>query len=181
MTPPPFDYGEFLRELVTHFVSYPDEVKVKTARKRNGTFFLNASCHATDISKLIGQGGSTVKALRVILEFKGRQNGHRIAFWIDEPTVGEKEPETRFTPAENWTEEDDKALAEDLIKLVGLIVNNDTFSLHWEPTAASTRFWFANDIIPLPLQYALNTIFVATSHCRGRRVTLSMAETAVRP
>ena len=72
---------EFLRYLVQQLVEYPDEA-VLTYREGDGRVFYQLSLRQSDIGRLIGKGGSTINAIRELLNAAGEKQGLKVSLEI---------------------------------------------------------------------------------------------------
>jgi len=72
---------EFLRYVVQKLVEHPDEVVI-THRQEGGktTYFL--SMRQSDIGRLIGKGGATIKAIRDLVSAAAETQGQKVAVEI---------------------------------------------------------------------------------------------------
>lgn len=74
---------EFLRYVVGKLVEHPDEVAV-SHREDQGKITYLLELNRGDIGRLIGKGGSTIKAIRDLLSVSGEQKGKKAALRISE-------------------------------------------------------------------------------------------------
>jgi len=72
---------EFLRYLVQQLVEYPDEV-VLTHRDEGGKVYYQLSLRQSDVGRLIGKGGSTINAIRELLNASGEKQGLKVSLEI---------------------------------------------------------------------------------------------------
>ena len=72
---------EFLRYLVQQLVEYPDEA-VLTHREGDGRVFYQLSLRQSDVGRLIGQGGTTINAIRELLNAAGEKQGLKVTLEI---------------------------------------------------------------------------------------------------
>jgi hypothetical protein len=72
-----------LVRLIGFLVDYPDEVQVWESRERRGIRF-EIRVAPEDLGKVIGRQGRTARALRILLEVRGEQDGHHYALEIRE-------------------------------------------------------------------------------------------------
>jgi hypothetical protein len=72
---------EFLRYVLQKLVEHPDEVVI-THRQEEGktTYFL--SMRQSDIGRLIGKGGATIKAIRDLVSAAAETQGQKVAVEI---------------------------------------------------------------------------------------------------
>ena len=74
---------EFLRYLVQQLVEYPGEA-VLTHREERGMRLFLLSVHKSDMGRLIGKGGSTIKAIRELLNAAAEKQGLKVGLEIVE-------------------------------------------------------------------------------------------------
>ena len=74
----------FLAYVLSALVEDPDELSIAASKDSLG-ILLTVSVSERDMGKLIGKGGQTVKALRVLLRIIGGNTGERINLKILEP------------------------------------------------------------------------------------------------
>jgi predicted RNA-binding protein YlqC (UPF0109 family) len=72
---------EFLRYLVQQLVEYPDEA-VLTHREEAGKIYFQLALCKSDVGRLIGKGGSTINAIRELLNAAGERQGKKILLEI---------------------------------------------------------------------------------------------------
>jgi uncharacterized protein len=70
---------EALEHLVKGIVAHPDEVSVRDRALRRGRV-LEVRVHPDDLGKVIGRGGRTAKALRLVIGALRQGRGVRIDF-----------------------------------------------------------------------------------------------------
>ncbi len=75
---------EFLEYLVKSIVDHPDEVKVDRKVDEMGVL-LTLKVHVEDMGQVIGQRGSTARAIRSLLRIVGIKNNARVNLKIEEP------------------------------------------------------------------------------------------------
>src|ERR1017187_5269875 len=94
------DLEGLLREAVTQFIWFPNQLKIKPVDTPNSVI-LNIQTHRDDMGKLMGAGGVMIKALRLIFESIGDSLQKRVLIEPQEPEFGEKQdqPPYRFNPA----------------------------------------------------------------------------------
>lgn len=83
-------------------VGEPDKVRVREERQRTMTV-LYAQTNPDDYGKLIGAGGATVEALRVVAALAGIRRGAKVGVKIQEPPMRADPDMTPFIPAIGWT------------------------------------------------------------------------------
>ena len=72
---------EFLRYVVQQLVEYPDEVVI--THREDGpktTYFL--SMRQSDVGRLIGKGGGTIKAIRDLAQASAEKHGQKVGVEI---------------------------------------------------------------------------------------------------
>ena len=72
---------EFLRYVVQQLVEHPEEA-VLTHREAGGKLIYQLSLRKSDVGRLIGKGGSTIGALRELLNAAGERQGMKVALEI---------------------------------------------------------------------------------------------------
>ena len=94
--PPKGDLRQLIQEVVKSIVDHPDDVAIDIERDGAITVF-NLRVAQTDIGKVIGKQGRTVRSLRSLLEAAGTKQNLRCELEIieddDEETDGEVGPE----------------------------------------------------------------------------------------
>lgn len=76
----------FLEYVVRALVTKPDDIKIKRTVDEMGVL-MTLDVHPDDMGKIIGRGGNTAKAIRILLRVVGMKNNARINLKINEPTV----------------------------------------------------------------------------------------------
>jgi predicted RNA-binding protein YlqC (UPF0109 family) len=72
---------EFLRYVVQKLVEHPDEVVINHRQEEGKTtYFL--SMRQSDIGRLIGKGGATIKAIRDLVSAAAETQGQKVAVEI---------------------------------------------------------------------------------------------------
>lgn len=74
---------EFLRFVVQQLVEYPDEA-ILTHREEAGKVHFQLSLRKSDVGRLIGKGGSTINALRELLNASAQKQGKRVSLEVME-------------------------------------------------------------------------------------------------
>ena len=69
---------ELLTYLARSLVDRPDEVSVESFEESDGTVVLELHVAAEDAGKVIGRGGRTVAALRMIMKAAAVRQGNRV-------------------------------------------------------------------------------------------------------
>jgi len=72
---------EFLRYVVQKLVEHPDEVTITRRQDGDKTTYL-LSMRQSDIGRLIGKGGVTIKAIRELAKAAGEKQGLNVAVEI---------------------------------------------------------------------------------------------------
>jgi uncharacterized protein len=72
---------EFIEYVAKNLVDYPDEVEVRQIDGEKTTIF-ELKVNKSDIGKIIGRGGRTIKALRTLLVTTAAKNGLRAVLEI---------------------------------------------------------------------------------------------------
>jgi len=72
---------EFLRYVVQKLVEYPDEVVINHREEVGKTTYL-ISLRQGDVGRLIGKGGSTIKAIRDLAQASAEKHGKKVAVEI---------------------------------------------------------------------------------------------------
>lgn len=68
--------------IVTPMVGHPDAVEIEVEEASAGGFSVRAKVHPDDTGRVIGRGGSTVSALRALVEFAAVRAGTSATFDI---------------------------------------------------------------------------------------------------
>jgi len=74
---------EFLRYVVLELVEFPEEV-ILNSRKGDGKVEFQLSMRKSDIGRLIGREGATVRAIRDLLSASGEKHGVKTVLEIVE-------------------------------------------------------------------------------------------------
>jgi predicted RNA-binding protein YlqC (UPF0109 family) len=72
---------EFLRYVVQQLVENPDEVAITHRRDEEKTTYL-LSMRQSDVGRLIGKGGGTIKAIRDLLSVAAEKHGKKAGLEI---------------------------------------------------------------------------------------------------
>ncbi len=72
---------EFLRFVVQQLVEYPDEA-ILTHRQESGKIIFQLSLRKSDVGRLIGKGGTTINALRELLNAAVEKQGKKVVLEI---------------------------------------------------------------------------------------------------
>lgn len=75
---------DFVEFVVKHIVEKPEEVEIKREVDEMGVL-LTLKVSKDDMGKIIGKGGQTAKALRILLRIIGSKNNARVNLKIVEP------------------------------------------------------------------------------------------------
>jgi hypothetical protein len=84
-----FKDKDFIEFVVKNIVDYPDEVVIDRAIDDLGVL-VTLKVAKDDMGKIIGKGGQTAKAMRVLLRLIGSKNGERVNLKILEPETGDE-------------------------------------------------------------------------------------------
>jgi len=74
---------EFLRYVVRQLVEYPEEVRLSHREEGGKTVFL-LSLHSSDVGRLIGKGGGTIRAIRDLLHAAAEKRGLKATLEIED-------------------------------------------------------------------------------------------------
>ena len=80
---------QFLEQVVTSLVDYPEAVKINRTVDEMGVL-LTLDVHADDMGKIIGRSGNTAKAIRTLLRVVGMKHDARVNLKINEPEGGQR-------------------------------------------------------------------------------------------
>ena len=72
---------EFLRYVVRKLVEYPDDVLLNHRQEGDKTVFV-LSMRKSDVGRLIGKGGTTIRAIRDLLSASAEKSGRKVALEI---------------------------------------------------------------------------------------------------
>lgn len=75
---------DFVEHVVKQIVQFPDDVSVERTIDELGVL-LTLKVNKADMGKIVGKGGQTAKALRVLLRIIGSKNNARVNLKIVEP------------------------------------------------------------------------------------------------
>ncbi|MDT5263141.1 MAG: uncharacterized protein QOC61_2145 [Acidobacteriota bacterium] len=75
---------EAVELIVRKLVREPEAVDVREVERDRSTFIIEIRVAQTDVGKIIGRQGRTVKALRSLLFAAGQKQGHRYVLEIVE-------------------------------------------------------------------------------------------------
>jgi len=67
--------------VVQQLVKYPDEA-ILTHREESGIIIFQLSLRKSDVGRLIGKGGTTINALRELLNAAGEKQGKKVVLEI---------------------------------------------------------------------------------------------------
>lgn len=70
-------YVDLLGAVVRPLVDHPDDVEI-TERPTEGGVALDFKVHAKDGGRVVGRGGETIRAIRLLVEFAGDMHGDRV-------------------------------------------------------------------------------------------------------
>lgn len=71
------NYVDLLGAIVRPLVDHPDDV-VATERSTEGGVAIDFKVNADDGGRVVGRGGETIRAIRLLLEFAGDMRGARV-------------------------------------------------------------------------------------------------------
>jgi len=74
---------ELISYVLVHMVNYPDDVRVDIVRRGDRDVY-QVRVHPEDLGKVIGKGGQTARALRVVLSAVSARTDQRIGLDIVE-------------------------------------------------------------------------------------------------
>lgn len=74
----------FLVGIVKQITTHPDSVVCRSEQDSKGTL-LRLSVHPEDLGTVIGKGGATAAALRVLMRVKCGKTKNHVAFFIEDP------------------------------------------------------------------------------------------------
>ena len=72
---------EFLRYVVQQLVEYPDEVMINHRQEGDKIIYL-LSMRQTDVGRLIGKGGSTIKTIRDLMSAAAEKHSQKVGLEI---------------------------------------------------------------------------------------------------
>jgi predicted RNA-binding protein YlqC (UPF0109 family) len=72
---------EFLRYVVQQLVQFPDDVVINHRQDGGKTTYL-LSMRSSDVGRLIGKGGSTIKTIRDLMSAAAEKHGQRVGVEI---------------------------------------------------------------------------------------------------
>lgn len=84
----------FLEYAVKALVDYPESVETTRTIDQMGVL-LTLTTHPDDMGKIIGKGGKTAEALRILLRVVGMKGNARVNLKINEPIGGTHRPEVK--------------------------------------------------------------------------------------
>lgn len=80
----------FLEYAVKAMVDHPDAVTITRTIDQMGVL-LTLTVHPEDMPKIIGKGGKTAEALRILLRIIGMRGNARVNLKINEPVGGKRD------------------------------------------------------------------------------------------
>ncbi len=80
MTPEAAKVEELIRETVGSFVEYPHALEFTCVESANGNANFKMRCHPDDESKVVGVGGSHIKAMTFLVRTLGLSKGKHFRF-----------------------------------------------------------------------------------------------------
>ena len=78
----------FIEYLIKNLVADPDAVKVHSKRKGAKDWVVEMRVAAEDVGKIIGKGGQTIRALRLLALTVGTRIGQRVQLQLVNETSG---------------------------------------------------------------------------------------------
>ena len=75
---------EFLRYVIGTLVEFPDEVVIKKTETPGRTDF-HVKARPSDIPRIVGKGGHTIRALRTLLSASARKRNQSASLELIEP------------------------------------------------------------------------------------------------
>jgi predicted RNA-binding protein YlqC (UPF0109 family) len=167
------------KTIVESFIAYPDELTVSAMEGRDFVTVL-ASCNSKDFGRLVGDGGSTFKILKMLLALTGEKNGKRFILQRLPKTLGEREFPTPTRLRNNWTAAETQQI-EKKLRAIAAIVLTHRFDISCNGTENETVFKMKiDDNEPLPVQheeliFALSRIIGAVGKAHGREIRVESA------
>ena len=83
---------EFFEYVLKGLVEHPEDVKVER-RLDNLGVLLMFTVHPDDMGKIIGKGGKTMEALRILFRMVGMKHNERLNLKLMEPAGGKRDQE----------------------------------------------------------------------------------------
>lgn len=77
------NYEQFLSDLITPLVAFPEEVRVKIFSVENDVITLQVMVNESDLGRVIGKKGRVANAIRTIAFACAARNGKRLEISID--------------------------------------------------------------------------------------------------
>ena len=74
---------QFLEFIVRHLVEYPEEVMISEVPQEQLTIF-RLQMRQTDVGRIIGRNGQTIRAIRALLSSSAARHGQRVTLDIIE-------------------------------------------------------------------------------------------------
>ena len=74
---------QFLEFIIRHLVEFPDEVMLSEVAKERLTVF-RLQMRQTDVGRIIGRNGQTIRAIRALLSSAAARHGQRVTLDIIE-------------------------------------------------------------------------------------------------
>lgn len=75
---------EFLRYVIGSLVEFPDQVVIKKTESPGKTVF-HITARPSDIPRIVGKGGHTIRALRTLLSASARKRNQSASLELIEP------------------------------------------------------------------------------------------------
>lgn len=79
---PATPWEQLAKALLTPMVGHPESVEIEAEEAAAGGWAIRAKVHPDDTGRVIGRGGSTVSALRTLVEFAAVRQGTSATFDI---------------------------------------------------------------------------------------------------
>lgn len=77
-------WEELVQSLLVPIVAHPETLAVKVEEPNAGGFAIRAAVHPDDTGRVIGRNGTTVSALRTLIEFAAKRAGTSATFDIED-------------------------------------------------------------------------------------------------
>ncbi len=167
------------KTIVESFIAYPEELKA-TAMEGNDYVAVQPSCNSKDFGRLIGDGGSTYKILKMLMALAGEKNGKRFILQRLPINHGEREFPTPTRLRNNWTSADTTKI-ETKLRAIAASVLTHRFDISCNGTEHETIFKMKiDDSESLPIQhedliFAFSKIIYAVGQVHGREIKVESA------
>lgn len=163
-----------IRRIVAQITTERKHITIETEQVGNiGTRIL-LRVHQSDMGKLIGKGGSTIRALTMLVEKMGEYCGELSFLEMAEPVLGKSAAPHVFEPAYNWNDEE-------IIKLMDDVMN--ALFHHAETTAHNIGLTTALEVYVSANQSqrqieavsdAIKVMFKVIGKANGRNIYVSI-------